>query len=91
MGNAPDSDEDRKWVCLSQNGDGLAFENLVRKYQHELLNLVHWHFGYASDAEDVLQMILCKVYFSLRSFDSNRPFLQWLRLSNRIREFHFYL
>ena len=79
MQNAVSHDEERQWVLLSQQGDGLAFENLVRKYQHDLLSIVHWHFGYASDAEDVLQMILCKVYFSLDVFDRNRPFLPWLR------------
>lgn len=57
----------------------MAFEDLVRKYQHQLLSLVSWHAGPAADTDDILQLILCKVYFSLKSFDINRPFYPWLR------------
>jgi len=52
---------------------------LVRKYQHQLLTLVCWHAGPAADTDDILQLILCKVYFSLKKFDVDRPFYPWLR------------
>lgn len=71
--------QDRALISRSQNGDQLAFEDLVRKYQHQLLSLVCWHAGPAADTDDILQLILCKVYFSLKSFDINRPFYPWLR------------
>ncbi len=71
--------QDRALVSRSQNGDPIAFEDLVRKYQHQLLSLVCWHAGPAADTDDILQLILCKVYFSLKSFDINRPFYPWLR------------
>jgi len=71
--------QDRALVSRSQNGDQLAFEDLMRKYQRQLSTLVCWHVPPAADRDDILQHILCKVYFSLKSFDINRPFYPWLR------------
>jgi RNA polymerase sigma-70 factor (ECF subfamily) len=75
----PSNLQDRVLVSRSQNGDSLAFEDLMRKYQHQLLTLVYWHVPPIADRDDILQHILCKVYFSLKSFDINRPFYPWLR------------
>jgi RNA polymerase sigma factor (sigma-70 family) len=71
--------QDRALISRSQEGDHGAFEALVRKYQHQLLTLVCWHAGPAADTDDILQLILCKVYFSLKKFDIDRPFYPWLR------------
>ncbi|HTY61822.1 MAG TPA: sigma-70 family RNA polymerase sigma factor [Acidobacteriota bacterium] len=71
--------QDRALISKSQNGDQDAFEALIQKYQHQLLSLVCWHAGPTADTDDILQLILCKVYFSLKSFDVDRPFYPWLR------------
>lgn len=71
--------QDRALISRTQSGDSLAFEDLVSKYRHQLSSLVSWYAGPAADAEDILQLILCKVYFSLQSFDLSRPFYPWLR------------
>jgi len=75
----PSNMQDRTLISRTQNGDHIAFEELVQKYRHKLLNLVCWHTGPAADTEDIFQTILCKVYFSLKKFDLNRPFYPWLR------------
>jgi RNA polymerase sigma-70 factor (ECF subfamily) len=75
----PSNLQDRALISRSQEGDHRAFETLVRKYQHQLLALVCWHAGPAADTDDILQLILCKVYFSLKQFDIDRPFYPWLR------------
>ena len=75
----PSNIQDRTLISRTQNGDNIAFEELVQKYRHQLLNLVCWHAGPAADTDDILQAILCKVYFSLKKFDLNRPFYPWLR------------
>jgi RNA polymerase sigma-70 factor (ECF subfamily) len=75
----PSNMQDRMLISRTQNGDHIAFEELVQKYRHQLLNLVCWHAGPAADIDDILQAILCKVYFSLKKFDLNRPFYPWLR------------
>jgi RNA polymerase sigma-70 factor (ECF subfamily) len=75
----PSSLQDRALISRCREGDPLAFEALIRKYQQQLSSLVCWHAGPAADTEDILQLILCKVYFSLKKFDLNRPFYPWLR------------
>ncbi|MDR0311133.1 MAG: RNA polymerase sigma factor [Acidobacteriota bacterium] len=75
----PSNMQDRTLISRTKNGDQVAFEELVQKYRHHLLNLVCWHAGPAADIDDILQAILCKVYFSLKRFDLNRPFYPWLR------------
>jgi RNA polymerase sigma-70 factor, ECF subfamily len=75
----PSNLQDRTLISRSQEGDHGAFEALIRKYQHQLLTLVCWHAGPAADTDDVFQLILCKVYFSLKKFDIDRPFYPWLR------------
>ena len=73
------NDEDRELITRCQAGDETAFESLVRRYQRELFHLVSWNVGSAAEAEDIVQDILCKVYFSLSKFDNDRPFYPWLR------------
>jgi len=72
-------EEDRELIRRCQQGDEAGFESLVRKYQRELFHLVSWNVGSAVEAEDIVQEILCKVYFSLAKFDNDRPFFPWLR------------
>jgi RNA polymerase sigma-70 factor, ECF subfamily len=75
----PSNLQDRALISRSQEGDQGAFEALMRKYQHQLSSLVCWHAGPAADTDDIIQLILCKVYFSLKKFDVDRPFYPWLR------------
>lgn len=72
-------EEDRNLISRCQGGDETAFERLVEKYQRELFHLVSWNVGSAAEAEDIVQEVLCKVYFSLGKFDNDRPFYPWLR------------
>ncbi len=71
-------DDDRRLVTQCQQGDPLAFEELVRKYQQSILNLAYHYIGSRNDVEDVAQAIFTKVYFSLARFDVRRPFFPWL-------------
>jgi RNA polymerase sigma-70 factor, ECF subfamily len=72
-------DEDQLLISRCQAGDESAFETLVKKYQRELFHLVSWNVGSAGEAEDIVQDVLTKVYFSLTKFDNDRPFYPWLR------------
>ena len=78
MGKEPYPEEDRKLVSRCREGDPLAFEELVRKYQQPLLNLIYHYIGHRNDVEDVAQKIFTKVYFALPKFDIKRPFFPWL-------------
>jgi RNA polymerase sigma-70 factor (ECF subfamily) len=70
--------DDRELVERCQTGDEPAFEELVRKYQQTVVNIVYHNMGYRADIEDVAQEIFSKIYFSLPKFDSQRPFFPWL-------------
>jgi RNA polymerase sigma-70 factor (ECF subfamily) len=74
----PYADEDRELIARCRNGEELAFEELVRKYQQTVLNLAYHYLGFQKDFEDVAQKIFTKVYFSLPKFDTRRPFFPWL-------------
>jgi len=72
------TEEDRELVGRCQKGEELAFEQLVRKYQQTVFNLVYHNIGYRADVEDVAQKIFSKIFFSLPKFDNKRPFFPWL-------------
>jgi RNA polymerase sigma-70 factor (ECF subfamily) len=76
--NEHSPEEDRELVARCNDGDPLAFEELVNKYQQSVLNLVYHHIGISGDTEDIAQKIFIKVYFSLPKFDIQRPFFPWL-------------
>ncbi len=71
-------EDDHEIVERCQKGDESAFEQLVKKYQQSIFNLVYHNLGPRADAEDVAQNIFSKVYFSLPKFDNKRPFFPWL-------------
>ena len=72
------SEDDSDLIRRCKKGDESAFEEIVRKYQQTVFNVVYHNIGYRGDTEDVAQKIFTKVYFSLSKFDDNRPFFPWL-------------
>jgi len=73
----PYSDDDSDLIRRCKKGDESAFEEIVRKYQQTVFNVVYHNIGHRGDVEDVAQKIFTKVYFSLSKFDDNRPFFPW--------------
>ena len=78
MGKDPYSEDDSDLIRRCKKGDESAFEEIVRKYQQTVFNVVYHNIGHRGDVEDVAQKIFTKVYFSLSKFDDNRPFFPWL-------------
>ena len=78
MWHESSQEEDRILVARCQEGDPSAFDELVKKYQKSVINLVYHYFGHGNDIEDIAQKIFIKVYFSLQKFDLKRPFFPWL-------------
>jgi len=72
------AEDDRALVDRCQKGDELAFEELVRKYQQTVFNLIYHSVGNRLDVEDIAQKVFSKIYFSLPKFDNKRPFFPWL-------------
>ena len=68
---------DEQLVVRAQKGDQRAFELLVRKYQHKIIQLVGRLVGDA-DAQDVAQETFIKAYRALNGFQGNSAFYTWL-------------
>ena len=68
---------DEELVVLAQKGDKRAFELLVRKYQHKIVQLVSRLVG-DGDAPDVAQETLIKAWRALKGFQGNSAFYTWL-------------
>jgi len=62
--------------CL--DGDNLAFDTLVRRYQRQVLGLCRRMLGPGDDATDAAQEAFLKVYHALPAFRQDCAFLPWL-------------
>jgi RNA polymerase sigma-70 factor (ECF subfamily) len=76
--NESNQKDDRELIARCREGDDSAFEELVGKYQQQIVNLVYHYIGNRGDVEDIAQKIFIKVYFSIPKFDIQRPFVPWL-------------
>lgn len=68
---------DAQLVERAQGGDTRAFELLVRKYQHRIVQLASRLVG-DGDAPDVAQEALIKAYRAIGNFRGNSAFYTWL-------------
>ena len=62
--------------CLQQ--DEYAWQLLVERHSHRVLNIAFQFTGRREEAEDLAQEIFLRVYRSLRRFDLGTSFLPWL-------------
>lgn len=68
---------DEQLVARAQAGDDRAFDLLVRKYQHKIVQLAARYVS-AADAQDVAQEAFIKAYRALGGFQGNSAFYTWL-------------
>lgn len=69
---------DRELVKRVQNGDKLAFDVLVLKYQHKLLKLIGRYIRDPHEGLDVAQEAFLKAYRALPNFRGDSAFYTWL-------------
>ena len=69
---------DQKLVERVQQGDKRAFDLLVQKYQHKVLNLITRYVKNPSEAQDVAQEAFIKAYRALATFRGDSAFYTWL-------------
>jgi RNA polymerase sigma-70 factor (ECF subfamily) len=65
-------------VRRSQQGDALAFEELVRSCQQKVFGLIYQILRSPEEVEDVAQEVFTKLYFSLPQFRLDSSFQAWL-------------
>lgn len=75
---ATERDIDRRLVERVQQGDKMAFDLLVTKYQRKLFRLVLRLVNNQAEAEDVVQETFIKAYRALHQFRGDSAFYTWL-------------
>ena len=78
--NQPRNSEqlDEELVSRVQLGDKAAFDLLVIKYQHKIIQLVNRYVKDPSEAQDVAQEAFIKAYRALGTFRGEAAFYTWL-------------
>lgn len=72
-------------VASARDGDGVAFERLVRLHADAVFAHAMRFFGERQVAEDATQEVFLKVYRSLAGFDGRSSFSTWLfRLTRNV-------
>ncbi len=69
---------DAELVKRIQRGDKKAFDILVRKYQHKIVNLITRYIKDPSETQDVAQEAFLKAYRALPRFRGESAFYTWL-------------
>jgi RNA polymerase sigma-70 factor (ECF subfamily) len=69
---------DQDLVLRVQQGDKKAYDLLVIKYQHKIIQLVNRYVRDPSEAQDVAQETFIKAYRALGNFRGDAAFYTWL-------------
>jgi len=69
---------DQDLVLRVQQGDKSAYDLLVIKYQHKIIQLVNRYIKDSSEAQDVAQEAFIKAYRALGNFRGESAFYTWL-------------
>lgn len=70
--------DDSDLVNSFKEGNTIAFERLVIKYQDRIFNLCFRFLGNRQEAEDIAQEIFIKVFKALKRFRSESSFYTWI-------------
>jgi RNA polymerase sigma-70 factor (ECF subfamily) len=70
--------EEAALVRRAQNGDEMAFRDIVERYQSKVFSIIYGILRNHNDAEDIAQQVFTKVYFSIKSFDFRSSLLTWI-------------
>ena len=69
---------DAELVRRVQNGDKAAFDILVQKYQHKVVNLIARFVPNQADCYDIAQDSFIKAYRAIGNFRGDSQFYTWL-------------
>lgn len=75
---AHDSDEEKVLIQQAQSGDRMAFEELIRRHDREILRLAFHMLGNREEAREVFQETFLKAYRSLARFRFESSFYTWI-------------
>ena len=59
-------------------GDRNAFEELVRRYQRQVANIIYLTLGSREEVQDIAQEVFIRVYRSIDKFEFDASFFSWI-------------
>jgi RNA polymerase sigma-70 factor, ECF subfamily len=71
-------DRDAELARLTAAGDEAAFEELVEKYRHSILNTANRYLGDFDAADDIAQEVFLILWNKAATFKGNAKFSTWL-------------
>jgi RNA polymerase sigma-70 factor (ECF subfamily) len=69
---------DKNLILRAQKGDNRAFEELVKKYDRQVLNIAYYYRNSVDDAKDIYQEVFLRVHKALKKFQFRSEFSTWL-------------
>lgn len=70
--------DDRSLVLAFRNGDDKAFEQIVRRYQRQVANILYLTLGSRKDVEDLTQDVFLRVHASLARIKVESTLFSWI-------------
>lgn len=71
-------DPDIRLMVRVRDDDPGAFEEMVEKYQHRLVAVLHHVVGNAEEAEDLAQEVFLRIYRARKKYRARSKFSTWL-------------
>src|SRR5438034_3940385 len=71
-------DPDTRLMIAVRDDEPGAFEELVERYQHRLVGVLHHLVGNAEEAEDLAQEVFLRVYRARKKYRARCKFSTWL-------------
>ncbi|OYD14412.1 hypothetical protein CH333_08010 [candidate division WOR-3 bacterium JGI_Cruoil_03_44_89] len=71
-------DRDKELIGKIVEGDEVAFEEIVKKYERRVWNTIYRYIGESDEVEDVAQEVFIKVWRHAKSFKGKSKFSTWL-------------
>jgi RNA polymerase sigma-70 factor (ECF subfamily) len=69
---------DRDLILRAQEGNMIAFEELVQKYDRKVFSIASTYVQSSEDAKDIYQEVFVRVYKGLSKFEMRSEFSTWL-------------
>lgn len=73
-----EAETDAQLVQATVAGDPHAFEEIVKRYQRLVFNIIYHYMGRRNEVEDMAQEVFLKVFRALDTFDATRPLKSWI-------------
>jgi len=78
MKDGSQTTEDFRLVQAFKEGNEKAFEDLVRRYQRQVANIIYLTLGSREDVQDITQEVFLRVYRSIDKFEFDASFFSWI-------------